>query len=265
MIARQEFGASYKVLEAELHAAYHAQFRTALEYAEHFMPFEVRLSDGLDVPLPYFTPTMSLGEVRDLMARYRRDRDMAKTMEEGPPTCDPPGIFAFTSPAQIDAQRYVEDLCVTDTNGGVLKCRLVVAATPMELHICFVEFEHKPCVTMNIEKLANSVYNDRFRPRGFINWVKARMHGSECGRYLPDSVRFYEVLPCAGRFLPRQFDRVELQWTRAGGFHNPDWHRYPSIPVFIDYVMGLKTADDYEGGRHGAPLALSAAGEPLEP
>ena len=255
---RHDFGVEYKVFESELHAAYHAQFRTALDYAEHFMPLEIALSESLNVPLPYFLSTMDLEQVRALMAKYRQDRDFARAMRDGPPVYDPIGLLAFATPAQVSAQRFVEDLRVPGRgNQRALECRMVVEATPAELHVCFIEFQYGISVTVNFERLANHVYDERFKPEDLFDRIKARIGGSHRGRFWPRAIRFYELLSCKDRFHPRQFERVELQWNKNSGFHSPEWHRLTAIPIFLDYVMGLKSADDYQTGP-GAELALSA-------
>lgn len=244
----------------ELHAAYHAQFRSVEEYRDHFMAFNLRLLDcARQVPLPHFPEGASLDQVRDLIGRFQADCSNAEAERHRPQPVDPPELLAFRTPARPASQRLVENLSLPACGeGAAVACRVVMEATAHDLHVCFVSETGGGSVCDNIERLATGLIVGRF----VSTTVSERMRGSvgmrRPGTYSPQSIHFYDYWPWdCGTGGPRQdeFSVVQLDWSRREGFCNPSWTELPSVPPYLATVARQHPRPVQTGSQ----LALSAA------
>ena len=72
-------------------AAYHAQFRTADEYRDHWLRFEPLVDAGVGL-VPDIPDGLTLDEVQDRLNAWRESVQRTKAEARRPPRRDPPGL-----------------------------------------------------------------------------------------------------------------------------------------------------------------------------
>jgi len=234
---RREFGPDYDLYSRALYEAYAAQFRTVKEVWEHDLRLAPPCPAGLDVAIPQLPARASVADVKSLIRQYREDIEAAEEDLDRPAPVDPPGLVAFTTPAQPGCERHVEQLTLErSADGQAVQCLLVIEATVGQAHACFVWQKEGVSVCNEVERLATRIYRDRFASGSWTSRWRRLLERKRGHSYSPACLSFYEYDPwhlkLAG--LRRDdFSLVRLTWAGRLGFTDPKWVSYRDVPPYL--------------------------------
>lgn len=234
---RREYGPNYDLHVSALHAAYAAQFRTVKEVWEHDLKFAPSCPAGFDVAIPQLPARASVADVKFLIWRYHEDINAAEEDRDRPAPVDPPGLVAFTTPAQPGCERHVEQLTLeSSAEGQAVECLLAIEVTDSQAHVCFIWQKDGGSVCNEIERLATHVYRNCFASGLWTSrWRRLLLRKGEHS-YSPASLSFYEYDPAHLKSAGQRYDAcslVSLTWSGRLGFTKPKWVSCESVPPYL--------------------------------
>ncbi len=267
---RREFGPDYDLYSRALHEAYYAQFRTVKDVWEHDLKWAPSCPAGLDVAIPQLPARASVADVNRVFKRYREDVEAAEEDRDRPAPVDPPGLIAFTTPAQPGCERHVEQLTLEGSGDGqAVHCLLALEVTVSQAHVCFIWQKDGGSVCNEVERLATHVYRDRFAS-GFSTsrWRRLLVRKGE-HFYSPASLSFYEYDPWHLKSAGLRYDAcslVSLTWAGRLGFTDPKWVSCESVPPYLVSVSmpGMRSIATRHVAipRLGSPAIANSAVRP---